>query len=176
MDTPVTYKVLKDLDAHVAGETIDGAGYTSEQLAELIADGTLEPVINEDAYETVEVDQAYLDAHPEEVANGMKLGDTLTRLKNPPADPAAPAVEGADTTEADAAAEKPAEEADVEASAEEAAPALPVENTMRYQGKDVIATNDHEVNGVTYHEVRLADGSTYDLNDEDFKLIVDSAK
>lgn len=41
-----------------------------------------------------------------------------------------------------------------------------------YQGKEVLSEGTHEVNGKEYKTIRLVDGSTYDLTDEEYALQV----
>lgn len=55
----------------------------------------------------------------------------------------------------------PAEEAAVDETAD-------VEKKKLYMGKEVISDTTREVNGVTYHVLRLEDGSTHDLTVEDY--------
>lgn len=42
----------------------------------------------------------------------------------------------------------------------------------KYMGKEVLAEGEREVNGKKYIHIRLIDGSTHDLTEEDYKLQV----
>ncbi len=82
--------------------------------------------------------------------------------------------------EAEALKKKEAEEAEAKKKADEEEEAkksagvvtAPKEPKRFYEKKLIVAEYPREVNGKTYHHVRLADGSTQDLTDEQKELIV----
>jgi len=41
-----------------------------------------------------------------------------------------------------------------------------------FNGKEIVSDGIREVNGKEYHHIRLADGSTQDLTDEEYTLQV----
>lgn len=137
------YNVLKNFEGHAMGDVVDGSEFTDDQVAALIADGSLEPVAV--VVETVTADQAYLDANPDMVANGLQIGDEVTVTKA--ADEEAP-----DNVVVDETTEDP----------------------RYYQGKQVISDGFREVNGITYHHIRLADGSENDMTDDEYNAFVAS--
>lgn len=49
---------------------------------------------------------------------------------------------------------------------------VPAEPRKFFEGKVVISDGTRDVNGITYHAIRLEDGSMYDLTAEDYKLKV----
>lgn len=155
------YNVTKDFEGHTAGEIVDSetSSLTTEQIAELITEGYIEPIMDEALYEDVTVDQAYLDAHPDEVAAGIKVGDVVTRLKTVPVEETDAgvdaAVEGADTT--------------VETEVEGA----PV---MTYRGLTVVSDGMRiGGEGQEIHSLTLSDGSTTDVTDEEYEEMVKNA-
>lgn len=115
------------------------------------------PVIGEEDYT---VDEAFLEANPSLVGTeGYALGDVIKRpvLGEIPAKVVSPVVEEKK--------EEPVVETPV-------APSAPAEPRKFYEGKVVISDGTREVNGITYHAIRLEDGSTYDLTAEDYKMKV----
>lgn len=62
--------------------------------------------------------------------------------------------------------QKQAEEVQQEAAAN----TVPTQKS--YLGQVVVSDTTRTVNGIDYHHVRIADGSEYDLNEEDYQLNV----
>lgn len=152
------YKVLKDWGDHKAGDVADSAGFdesvTPEILAGLINDGTLEPVVDETNFHPVTVDQAWLDAHPDAVAAGVQINDTVQEPNE---------VVVIDAVE------------DVE-EAEEVAEHDEVVKKMTYGGQDVISDTVRTVEGKEYRNLTLADGSNVDVTDEEYATLLDAAE
>lgn len=158
------YNVLKDFEGHTAGEIIDGNNTTLQplEIAAFITDGTLDPIVNEDDYEDVVVDQAFLDANPDAVAAGVELGATIQVPKT-------------ETSEEAEVVDDEQEEEDDKVEVEETA-YLPENVTpsvaLVYNGQEVVSNGIREVNGIEYHSLRLADGTTTDVTDEEYETMV----
>lgn len=170
------YKVLKDWDDHKVGDVFDAStadeSVTPELVSQLIVDGTLDPIIDASLYETIVVDEAYLTAHPDEEANGIMLGDEITRLKTEPE------LSNEEKVEEDAKLQGGEGESLSTTAEEEANPNSEVapEKHMTYRGQTVISDGMREVNGKEYHHIRLADGSTTDVPDDEYDAMVNSAQ
>lgn len=46
------------------------------------------------------------------------------------------------------------------------------EKVIQYMKQDIISDSLKDINGVTYHHIRIADGSEYDLSDEEYEANV----
>lgn len=155
----MTYNVTKDFKF---GETEYKEGDVFEQtedmnldaIVPLVEDGTLAPIVNEEDFEEVVVDQAWLDAHPDAAENGIELGDTVKQPKE------------VEETEEEKTAREAAEE---EATAKAEADAAP---KLYFNGKLVITDTTREVEGRTYHHVRLEDGTATDVLDHEYDAMV----
>lgn len=161
------YTVTKDFTfgttEYKEGDVFEaGTNVTEEGLAEitgLVQEGTFEPVINEDDYEEVTVDQAWIDANPEVAEKGdIKVGDTVKQPKL------------AEETEEERVARETAEQEKNATAAEVNEPVL------MFNGKKVITDTTREVNGIIYHHVRLEDGSASDMLDTEYEAMVKDAK
>jgi hypothetical protein len=149
------YLVNKDFGDVKAGEeieiTAESQGWTPEQVAEKIQDGTLSPEITDVEYEDHTVTAEDLIANPAFEAQGIKVGDIIQLPK---------------ITQDDVIVKEPIEE-----SSNEDETIKDVEEVSKtYLGQTVISEDIRNVNGKDYHVIRVTDGSTYDLTDEEYEL------
>lgn len=154
----MNYKLTKDWGDHKEGDVLnteaDLTTLTADEIAALITDGTFEPVVDEANFHSVTVDQAWLDAHPDAVAAGVQLGDTV---QEPNEEVVVNAIEEKE------------EDEEVEAHDE-------IVKKMTYRGQGVISDTMRVVEGKEYRNLTLEDGSNVDVTDEEWAEMLDAAK
>lgn len=154
----MTYEVKRDF-------TLDGVEYKEgtqfpeevevnlDEFAKLVSEGSVEPIFTEDDFEDFVVTQEWFDANAGQATQGdIKVGDTIKVLKDQ---------------------EPEDEEKEKEVTSHEPVE-VPVAK-LHYMGKEVVTDTTREVEGITYHHVRLEDGSASDLTDSEYeKMVADS--
>lgn len=143
------YKVLKEWEEHKIGEVINLSTktFTDEMLADLISDGTLEPIFDEADYVPHTVTLEDLDGNPELAKNGVIVGDIIQIPKTK------------------VSLEKPIEPVPSPVVEPEV---ISDEPRNRYNGQIVISDGFRHVNGNRFHHIKLEDGSEYDLGEIDY--------
>lgn len=164
----IKYKVLKEFGELKEGEVFarDSFDETDERMEEMVAEGILELVAENDKFV---VTQDHLDSNPFFASLGIPVG---TELEYDPTvvisreDAIAQGID-VETIEKETLAAKEKEEESNDNVG--VAPSGP-EKTL--DGKKVISETNRIVNEKTYHVIRLEDGSTQDLTDEEYEAKV----
>lgn len=108
--------------------------------------------------------------NPEETDGGPKIGDVIELPEGETTDKL---VNGGFVEIV--ADEEDKDEEENEGSEEEDVGTVPAKVLM-YKGKKIITSAPRVVNGVTHQEVKLEDGTTFDLSEEEYKTDVSVAE
>lgn len=141
------FRTLVDLtDLSVEGEVV--ANVPAESVVALDPESDdVKQLLSDGLIEEVVdpvVTQEWLDAHPD---SALQIGDPIP-------------------AEGDATAKKDDDAKRDDVQEEAKAPAEPVK---KYRGQVLISDGMRTVNDKEYHFIRIADGSTYDLTDEEYE-------
>lgn len=166
------YKALKDFEvgpeeshtSYEAGAIFDDSNVNLD-IPTLISDGTIEAVEETSAPKTElvdhEISQEDLDANPELVADGVKVGDVIELPM---------LVDEEDIAKAKAEHEAPAAPVVEEVPAE-----TTPDVTLVYKGKKVISTGTETINGVQYQRLALEDGTVVNVAEDEYRREVSVA-
>lgn len=161
----LNYVVSKDFDDFKTGEVIEVSSWLVTDIQDRVTEGFIREYIEEDGMEDFTVTQDYLDMNPGlvfEVGEVIKVPKIILPT------------EEVVSNEKELPSEEPA-------SVETPLPAVeavrtPESKSMYHAGKLVISDTMRTVGESEVHQVRLEDGSTMDLSDEDYNAMVEASK
>lgn len=151
-----TYKVLKKWGDYKKGSIFtDDNSVTQDEIEALVEKGTLELILPE------QKEYKFLVEFGDDASSKYMPGDIIMIPT------AGWTQEQADERVADGTIELVSAE---EEKQEETV--SPVEVSKTYMKQVIISEAPRDINGITYHHIRIADGSEYDLTDTDYKTYV----
>lgn len=162
------YKVLKEFEGLEVGAIVAVnvfADLSSDEIDNLIADGTIE-IVSETVDEKYIVTQEHLDNNLYFASLGIPVGTEVQYDPSVVISREEAINQGIDVEAIEA--EDLKEKENSGANVDDIETAIPTKDKI-YMGKKVVSEREHDVNGKSYVEIRLEDGSTSDLTHEQYK-------